>query len=261
MLRLEQYGDVTRLAMSSLSTRLARYEVSAFLVRGVLVDIGFPRIAAEMHRFLRERQPLGVMLTHSHEDHAGNAPLAALLDLPIVASEETLRSLHTAPRIELYRRMVWGQPAPLPARRHSAPFEDPALRLIPTPGHSLDHHVVWDEESETLFGGDLFVGVKVRIAHADENPGEQVRSLRQVAALRPRRLFDAHRGLIADPAPALLAKADWMEQTVAEIERHIAAGWSDRAIAREVLGREEGVHYVSAGHYSRINLVKAVRQH
>lgn len=260
MLRLEHYGDVTRLVMSSLSSRLAGYEVSAFLTHGVLVDIGFPRIAPEMHRFLLERKPDGVMLTHSHEDHAGNAPLAAALDLPIAASDDALQTLHAAPRIEFYRRLVWGQPAPLPARRDKPAFEHALLRFIPTPGHSRDHQVVWDEERETVFGGDLFVGVKVRLAHADEDPREQVRSLRTVAALRPRRLFDAHRGLITDPAPALLAKADWMDDMSVEIERRIAAGWSDRAIARHLLGREESVHYVSAGHYSRINFVRAVRR-
>ena len=42
-------------------------------------------------------------------------------------------------------------------------------------------------------------------------------------------------------------------------DTHIAAGWSDRAITRAVLGREDGVHYVSSGDLSKVNFVKAVR--
>lgn len=140
-----------------------------------------------------------------------------------------------------------------------ARFESDALRLVPTPGHAPDHHIVWDAERETIFGGDLFLGVKVRAAHHDERPRQLARSLRATAALRPRRYFDAHRGPVRDPVAALVAKADWLEQTIAAIERRIAQGWSDRAIARDVLGREDLAYYVSRGAMSRITFVAQVR--
>jgi hypothetical protein len=72
-------------------------------------------------------------------------------------------------------------------------------------------------------------------------------------------MFDAHRGRVADPAGALTAKADWIEATVAAIDRRIAAGWGDAAIAREVLGPEDVVGYISLGDLSRRNFVRAVR--
>jgi hypothetical protein len=111
-----------------------------------------------------------------------------------------------------------------------------------------------------LFGGDLFLGVKVRIAHPGEDPRLLARTLRTVAALGPTRLFDAHRGFVPDPAPALVAKADWTDETIAAIERRIAAGAPDEVIVRELFGGESLPGRVSGGDYSRTNFVRAVRR-
>ncbi|MGH7647963.1 MAG: hypothetical protein ACREND_07575, partial [Gemmatimonadaceae bacterium] len=74
-----------------------------------------------------------------------------------------------------------------------------------------------------------------------------------------RRYFDAHRGLVPNVVPALLAKAEWLEATIAAIEQRIAHGWSDRAIARSILGREDLAYYVSRGAMSRLAFVAQVR--
>ena len=258
MIALTSHDDVTRLELSSRRSRLIGYSVSAYLVRGVLVDTGFPALARELERFLAERRPRGVLVTHEHEDHAGNVAVALRLGIPVGAATETVAALRTVGPIGFYRRYTWGTLRPL-IPEAGATFRDDALVLLPTPGHSPDHHVVWDAERGTVFGGDLFLGVRVRVAHAGEDPRRLVASLREIAALRPERLFDAHRGLVRDPAPLLTAKADWLEETIAAVDRRAAEGWSDRAIRREVLGREELAGYFSLGDYSRRNLVRAVR--
>lgn len=256
MIALERHDDVLRVRMSHARSRAIGYDVSAYLVRGVLVDTGFAAIAPEVERLLRERRPAGVVVTHHHEDHAGNVGLAARLGIPVLASPLTLEALRHPRRVGLYRRFTWGLPPALDA--DVVPFEPEGLELVPTPGHARDHHVLWDAETRTIFGGDLFLGVKVRIAHPGEDPRELVRSLRRVAALRPRRLFDAHRGLVPDPGPALLAKADWIEETIAAIERLADRGLGERAIRNQVLGREDLAGWVSRGDYSRANFVRSV---
>lgn len=256
-LRIQSHGDVTQVLMSSVVGRSIGYDVSAYLVRGVLVDVGFPLVAQALGRYLTRARPDGILITHHHEDHGGNAELAAWMRIPIGASDATLALLNEPQHLALHRRLIWGSPPPL--RTPIMRFASDALRLVPTPGHAPDHHVVWDAERETIFGGDLFLGVKVRAAHPDERPRELVRSLRHAAALRPRRFFDAHRGLVRDPVAALLAKADWLDDTIAAIERRIAEGWSNRAIARAVLGREDLAYYVSRGAMSRVMFVARVR--
>jgi ribonuclease/clavin/mitogillin len=257
MITREAHGDVTRFLLTWPRSRAVGYSVSVYLTRGLLVDVGFPGVARDVDRLVDEHRPAGAIITHFHEDHAGNAELLAARGVPIVASSETLRLLRELPPVPAYRRLVWGTPRPLSS--NASPFESAGLALLHLPGHSADHHVVWDAEHRTLFSGDLFLGVKVRVAHPHENPRVLAASARAAAALEPLRMFDAHRGLVANPTSALQAKARWLEDIIGRIDEKIAAGWSDRAIARELLGREEYTHYVSRGEMSRINLVRAVR--
>ena len=269
-LRLERHDDVTRLAFASPAGRLVGYSASAFLVargaRSVLVDTGFARAGDALldavqaaHGGRAPREALaGALLTHAHEDHAGNVARLARLGVPLAMGDATRAAVADVAPIALYRRVTWGAMEPLGGE--VATFDPAPLALLATPGHSADHHVVWDAERETLFGGDLFLGVKVRIAHRYEDPRALARSLRMAAALRPRRLFDAHRGLVADPVPLLEAKAGWIEDTIAAVERLLDAGWPARRIRDHVLGREELTGIVSCGEYSRTNLVRAVRR-
>ena len=256
MLTLEPFGDVTRVRMSHALSRAVGYDVSAYLYRGVLVDSGYPLAAAAVARFLAERRPAGVVVTHQHEDHAGNVELVARLGIPLLAAAATLDAVRRPERIGFYRRAIWGSRPPLVSP--VVPFEPEGLTLLPTPGHSDDHHVLWDPDTATVFGGDAFLGVKVKVAHPWEDPRQIAASARRVAALRPRRLFDAHRGSVDNPVDALLAKADWIDETVSAIERRAAAGWDERAISRAVLGREDLAAWISFGDYSRENFVRAV---
>lgn len=257
MLRLETHGDVTRIHMSSRVSRTLGYSVSAFLVRDVLIDAGFPGAAGELAAYLDRHRPTGAVITHHHEDHAGNVELLARAGVPLRMADATAEALRAHQSIGLYRRVVWGRRTRFTTP--GAPFVTETFALIHTPGHSHDHHVVLDRETGTLFAGDLFLGVKVRMAHHDENPRQLARSLRAVARLAPDRMFDAHRGLVENPVEMLTAKADWLDETIARIESRVAQGWSDRAITRDVLGAEEAEHYVSLGDLSRINFVKQVR--
>ncbi|HJU90798.1 MAG TPA: MBL fold metallo-hydrolase [Gemmatimonadaceae bacterium] len=257
MIGLETYGDVTRVHMYSAVSDALGYSVSAYLMRGALIDVGFPSAARELAQVLDKLRPEGVLLTHHHEDHAGNVELVARGGVPIAAAQSTIDALRAHSDIGLYRRVVWGR-----RTRFTSPisyYSSETLSLVPTPGHSHDHHIVWDRESGTVFAGDLFLGVKVRMAHHDENPRQLVDSLRAVARLGPDRMFDGHRGLVPDAKAKLIAKADWLDETIARIEQRADEGWSDRAITREVLGREEAEYYVSLADLSRINLVRQVR--
>ena len=234
------------------------YSVFVFLVRDQLIDTGFPGARDAVARLLEERRPRGVLLTHQHEDHAGNVELVARRGIPVAMARTTEAALRAGEaNVGFYRRACWGTMAPL---RASVEAHEPVgLELLPTPGHSPDHHVVWDAERETLFAGDLFLGVKVRVARPMEDPRALAQSARRAAALGPRRLFDAHRGIIANGADALRAKAAWLDDMIGAIDERITQGWSDRAITRAVLGREDVVYAVSRGDLSRLNFVRAVR--
>lgn len=252
-----QHPGVLQLSMSNRISRAVGYSVSAYVTHGELVDCGPPSAEREMSSLLGELRPQAAWITHHHEDHAGNIELLARRGVPIGATAATLDYCRAPHALPFYRRITWKSPRPLSSA--VMPATQGALELITSPGHCRDHNILWDADDATLFAGDLYLGVKVRVAHPDENPTLLSRSLRSAAALEPRRMFDAHRGLVERPVHQLLAKAQWIDETVGEITRRVDAGWTDAAIRDDVLGREQWSGYFSAGEYSRTAYVRAVR--
>jgi endoribonuclease LACTB2 len=259
MIEIQRFDDVERIRLASWGSRLAGMDVSAYFVRGVLIDSGFPLARREMARLLDERTIEGAMLTHYHEDHAGNADLLAARGIPLVMHPTTLARLREHAPIRAYRRVVWGSPR-IVGHPLTAFADPPSLRFVHTPGHSEDHQIVWDAERATVFSGDLWLGVRARIMHEHEDPFEIIESLRVARALHPERMFDAHRGYVRDPMESIAAKIGFLEDTISAVHSKIDAGWNDRAIVRAVFGGDEAVAVVSRGEYSRANFVNAVRR-
>ena len=259
MVDIIEHDGVTQWRFTSRSSRIAGFSVSTFLTSdGVLVDTGAPSAGAEFQALLERSAVRGVMLTHHHEDHAGNVERVARCGLPIWIAASTLPLVTSVERIRAYRRFTWAAMPPLVTP--FVPFVPDRLVPIATPGHSRDHHALWHAASRTLFSGDLFLGVAVRVAHHDEVLWAGIESLERAAALAPVRMFDAHRGLVPDAAAALRAKAAWTRELIATITTRIARGESDGQILRAALGGESLTGWVSGGEYSRRNFVRAVRR-
>ena len=259
MLEVSRHDDVHRLNFSTWRSRRVGYSVSAFVVRGVLIDSAFDDVGPELLSWASANGIKGAIITHAHDDHGGNAERFARTGLPLQMMPET-EALLRAPRTRgLHRRWTWGR-MPLLVSPVTA-FVAPKLELLEARGHSSDHHVVWDADTETLFAADLFLSVKVKVAHPVEREDvrQQIGSVRRIAALKPRRVFDAHRGLLKDGVTLLEAKANWIEETVGRIDRRIDEGWIDNAIIRDVFGGESIFAYTTFGDFSRANFVASVR--
>jgi glyoxylase-like metal-dependent hydrolase (beta-lactamase superfamily II) len=257
MIEVIRHEDVLRLRMWTRRSAIAGYDVSAYLVRGMLVDTGFRHVRGVLEDAVRELQPRGMIVTHWHEDHAGNAPTFASR-YPMWMTPYTEAKLREHEQVKPYRHFIWGRPQALhdPVR----PLDITPLQAIATPGHSPDHHVVFDAETGTLFSGDLWLGVKVRVMGQTESVSEILASLDRAIALEPRRMFDAHRGAVDDPVPALRARRDWLRDTAEVIARRLDAGDDEDTIVRSVLGGDETTALISQGEYSRRNLVRAVQR-
>jgi ribonuclease/clavin/mitogillin len=258
MIEFTQFRDVTRLRMTTWRSRLVGYDVSAYLVRGVLVDAGPWHARHDLLNALQQLKVRGCVVTHWHEDHAGNVPALAAEGVPLwmaPATEQTMRAPFS-PRF--YRRFTWGESPRLSGTVSS--FDPAPLQLIHTPGHSADHHVVWDAETRTLFSADLWLGVKVRAVNEMEDPYAHIESLERAIALAPERMFDAHRGLIENPVDALRAKAKWLRGIVSVIEKCLDEDYPENAIQRTTVGSEEAIGWLSQGEYARRNFVRAVRR-
>jgi len=259
MLRLERHDDVTRLVFESWSSRSMSFSVSVYAVRGAIIDTAFPDVGAELGAWIDANKPSGAIVTHYHEDHAGNVEMLAAREVPMWIAPATLAKVRAPEPILAYRRWCWGSQPPLMSP--VIPFAHSSLEVIHTPGHSTEHHIVWDAERETVFGADLFLGVKVRVTHPwpREDVRAQIASIRKVIALKPKRYFDAHRGLVPDAIVQLTAKADWTEETVGNIDALVERGLTDREIVKTVFRGEDKWSLVTQYDYSRRNYVASVR--
>jgi glyoxylase-like metal-dependent hydrolase (beta-lactamase superfamily II) len=256
---VRQHDGVTEWRFSTRLSRATGFTASAYLTDdGVLMDSGIPGASAEFGALLGSTEVAGAMITHHHEDHAGNTALLAARDVPLWVAAATLPYLQTVAPIRAYRRYTWYPMTPL--QQTPREFTSARYEAIPTPGHTPDHHVFWDAATRTVFAGDLFLGVAVRVCHHDEDPWQLIASLERVAALNPERLFDGHRGIVIDAASALRAKVAWTRETLARISSRVQHGDSDAAILRRVLGGESVTGRASFGEYSRMNFVRAVRR-
>ena len=256
MIDTAEYDDVLALRLTWWRSRLVGYAVHVYVVRNVLIDTGFPAVARDVLTIVREQGVRGAIVTHQHEDHAGNVEALARAGIPLGIDRHTHEAVAVHHPIGLYRHFTWRAMPPL--RSRFEPFVDAALIPLHTPGHCIDHHVVWDNRTSTLFAGDLFLGVKVKVAHPYEDPRRQVESLRAMIERRPERMFCAHRGLVGKPIRALAAKADWMEATIARVDAMSGAGASATEIRDRLFGRRGWTHWFSAGDYSPDNFVRAI---
>lgn len=260
-------NGVHHLGMRTLGSRALGMDVSAYLVDDVLIDTGFAYVREPVIHTLAGRVIAAICCTHSHEDHTGNAAaLSRAHGCPVYLRhadqlwEEGVRSL--AP----YRLVWWGHVEPF------RPVEMPemleiggrTLRAVPAPGHSNTQVGLFVEETGDVFTGDLFVSPGATAVLTWGNPWEEARSLRRVAALRPRRMLTGHGLIIDDPVAVLELKADRIEKAARRSVELSARGVPSRKIVRKVFpkgrAKDRFFELLTSRQFSRVNFVRlAVR--
>jgi glyoxylase-like metal-dependent hydrolase (beta-lactamase superfamily II) len=258
MLKSKEFGPVTRIHLARTFFGRPAYTVEAYLVDGLLIDTGCPATAAELVAWCRERDVRQAVNTHHHEDHAGgNAALQQGLNLPIAAPPASLPILADFPRLQFYRRAVWGQPADVRIEPLGEVVETERYRfqVVPAPGHSPDQVCLFEPEQGWLFSGDLFIHQRARYLRADEDALGTIASLRRILELRPQKLFCAHAGVVEDGAAALQAKIDFWEDIREQARALRSRGLSLDEISRQALGAEGLLTRFTLGHFSKLNLI------
>ena len=229
-----------------------------------LIDTGPPAQWKAVREFVMQmaakRGIDRVVVTHHHEDHAGNAGrIAELLDVPVLAPEKSLAPLREGYDMELYRRIVWGGPGDVEAETVPQEFdagEGLTLVPIPAPGHADDMVCYFVPERGWLFTADLFIVRRPEYLRYDENVSEIVESIHRVLQVDVETLFCGHRGVIEDGRTALREKARYLEALcgVAQ-QRYRQDKRSVDEIRDEMLGKEGMLRWISGGDFSKHNLI------
>jgi len=132
------------------------------------------------------------------------------------------------------------------------------FRIVPTPGHSMDHISLFEDRRGWLFAGDLYLAAQVKVLRTDEDPHGTIASLRRVLALPVTTLYCASGKIIEDGRGALQRKLDFMERLGDESRRRAAKGMDARRIRLELLGPETWWPVITGGHFSKQNLIAAL---
>jgi glyoxylase-like metal-dependent hydrolase (beta-lactamase superfamily II) len=262
MIRTEEIAGVVKIKLARSFLGRAFYFTTAYWVDGLLIDTGCAHTEEE---FMAAVEDLGVdrvVNTHSHEDHIGaNGALQARRDMEVLAHAEALPILadpHLL-RLQPYRRIFWGYPAPSLAKPVGEMVETAHHRfqVIHTPGHSPDHICLYEPETGWLFSGDSYIGGRDRALRADYNIYAIIDSLRKLAQLEVSRLFPGSGTVRDNPREEIVLKIEYLEETGGQVRELHQKGLSLSHIRRAVFGRELPIAYITLGHFSAQNLVRS----
>jgi glyoxylase-like metal-dependent hydrolase (beta-lactamase superfamily II) len=170
--------------------------VNAFFVDGLLIDTGHSNAQKSALKKFSELEIEQIILTHHHEDHAGNLhALKKIKDYSVYAHKTCVQLMESPPPVCFIERKTWGANT---AVEGITPVDEIIetdqykFHIIPTPGHSKDHICLYEANQGWLFSGDLYVHHYIRYFMATESVTEQIKSLKKVLQLDVQRFFCSH---------------------------------------------------------------------
>jgi glyoxylase-like metal-dependent hydrolase (beta-lactamase superfamily II) len=258
---VRRVGGVTALRMWRAVAGREILAVYCFVVGDTLVDTGLASLGGRVSEFARAHGVRRAVITHHHEDHAGNA--ARLVDegIEVLAPMATGDMLAADAPIPFYEHLVWGKappsrPAPLPAE---VPLGDRLATVIPAPGHCADQVCLHVPAEGWLFSGDAFLHERVKVFRRDEDFALTVSTLERLCALDFDGLYCAHRPRVIDGKAALRAKLDWLRGIEARVRVLHAEGRGVGEIVGRLGLRESTVgRWLTAGDASTANMVRSI---
>ena len=253
-----EYGDLEGLQVGRFPGRI---NTTCILYRfeNTLIDTGPPNQWREVQKFILEKDVKQICITHHHEDHCGNSTqIKKVTDAKLYAHENGCELLKNGWYMEPYRHIIWGRPQKMEA--HPAP---PIIKLnkgmhlecIHTPGHSDDSLCYLEPNRGWLFTGDVYITSRPHSLREDENPHDQINSLKFLLSHNFETLFCAHRGVVKLGKQAIQKKHDYLQELRDEVFHLHSLGLSEKEIRHKLLGRETLVSLLTLFNFCKQNFV------
>lgn len=260
MVEVHQHEDV--LCLEGVVKRAGRESgICVYVADGMMIDTGPQSLATDLIDCFSQASFDAVVLTHSHEDHSGNAAwIASTKGVPIFIHEKGVAQCLQPADYPLYRQLVWGVREPFAAQPLGETVHSRSIdwEVIHTPGHAHDHVAFFDKQTGRLFSGDLFLGTKTKVILQDESIPLLIQSLRQVLTRDFGAMFCAHAGYIAEGKALLSRKLDDLLHLQGEIVHLHQQGLTAAEIHSKLFAKTSPIIALSEGEFDSRHIVTSV---
>lgn len=232
-----------------------------YRIGSTIIDTGPPNQWLPVKNFLQEKEVKQVLITHHHEDHSGNGSVIQKeMKVPVYVHSSGIKYYTNVLPLRLYRYIVWGKPNAFKPEIIPNEIElDNGLKLktIHTPGHSNDMTCFLEPNRGWLFTGDLFIASKPTYMRQDEDPNQEINSLKKILSYDFDRIFCSHRGKVVDGRRAIQNKLNYLQELREKILVLHKDGKSVDEITGILMGKEKIISLITFYDFSKKNLVKA----
>lgn len=234
--------------------------VYVYVLGDLMVDTGQAHMGREALDIARENRVNRIYLTHHHEDHSGNAALICRETGARVFGHAGTRKKMAAPyRILPYQKYVWGASTPVTVNLLPKEIETDLGPMIPihTPGHSRDHTSYFLPDQGIVFPGDLYLGDRIKFFRIDEDLGDEVASLKKIAALDFDVLLCSHNPRLKKGKDHIKAKLDFLGNLYESIVDLYRQGYNEKEIFSRLRLRED--HFTKWFCFGNVSMMNGVR--
>ncbi|MGY5874403.1 MAG: MBL fold metallo-hydrolase [Candidatus Thorarchaeota archaeon] len=211
--------------------------IYSYKIADVMFDAGCVSARTEMKDYLAENPIKRLFISHSHEDHCGNASVFQS-SATIYAHPAARETLLNPPKLNEFFAWVWGQPEPL-SSVVDIPEEfsigDLHFKVIELFGHAYDMVGFFEPEKRWLFSADAVpVPSRKSMAMPEENVPQMIITMEKILQLNLEVLFDSHRGPIESPDEHIRKRIDYLKDLQTRIRSMNGDGLSIEQIQKEL---------------------------
>lgn len=234
--------------------------VYSFFVDGLLIDAGSYSLSQEFQSFFYEIQIEQLALTHSHEDHSGNAAwLQQHKDVPIYIHRDSVSVCAKDGEYPFYRQALWGERPAFNAQPLGDTLQTKSATwdIIETPGHTTDHVAFYNRETGALFTGDLYIQTKTKVVLDEENIVHTLASLKKILNYDFEEVYCCHAGFLADGRMKIQEKIVYLEEMESNIRQLFDKGYSVEEMTKSIFSRDYPITKVSGEQWSSKHIITA----
>jgi len=258
-IEIQQNRDV-QCAHGKVAVQGIGMSVYSFFVDGLLIDTGSYSLSQEFQSFFYEIPIEQLTLTHSHEDHSGNAAwIQQHKDVPIYVHRDSVSLCAKDGEYPFYRQALWGERPAFNAQ----PFADilqtksATWDVIETPGHSTDHVSFYNRETGAMFTGDLYIQTKTKVVLDEENIVHTLASLKKILNYDFEVVYCCHAGYLADGRAKIQEKIAYLEELENNIWKLFTKGYTIEEMTKSIFSRDYPITKVSGEQWSSKHIITA----